>query len=212
MSTQIVPTKSQKKQLAAAVQEYHSQLPGSDAEEYLLSERHLTREALDSFCLGVVQNPLKGDEEFAGRICIPYLTAGGTVSLRFRACGDDGSGPKYLSRAGDPGRPYNVSVLRSDVLRVYITEGELDAITCWMAGLPAVGIRGATSWRNCYSRLFRWREVVVLADGDTAGREFAAELTQKIDGCKIMDMGESMDVNSYFVAKGAEGLREYING
>lgn len=210
MSTSIVPSKSIKRSLREAATLYHNQLPGSVAEDYLLSERKLTSEAVRYFQIGFVGDPAKGDEEFRGRISIPYLTPGGTVSIRFRACGSDQGGSKYLSRSGDGGRPYNVLALRSDVPSVYVTEGEIDAITCWMAGLPAVAIPGAQGWRSAYSRLFRWRQVTVLADGDEPGRRFAQELRNHIETCRIIDMGDGQDVNSVFALKGIDGLREMV--
>lgn len=210
MSTSIVPSKSTKNVLREAATLYHSQLPGSAGEEYLLSERRATREALDYFQLGFVESPMKGDEEYVGRISIPYLTPGGTVSIRYRACGSNQNGPKYLSRAGDSGRPYNVLALRNDLPRVYITEGEIDAVTCWMAGLPAVAIPGTQGWRSAYSRLFRWRQVTVLADGDDPGRKFAQEIRNHLENCTILGMPDGEDVNSVVVLKGVDGLREMV--
>lgn len=209
MSVGIVPTRSMKRALLVAQETYADQLTGSAAEEYLISERGISREVLDSFRVGVVLDPLTGDEEYRGRITIPYQTPGGTVSIRYRSLPGSGE-PKYLSRPGDPGRPFNVQALRTSQRTIYITEGELDAISCQVASLPAVAIPGVQMWQKAYGRLFRWRDVVVLADGDKPGREFAKEVSQHIEGCRIVDMGEEMDVNTILVSKGPEGLREHV--
>lgn len=149
-----------------------------------------------------------GDEDYKERISIPYLTPGGVVSMRYRVIGD--ASPKYLGRHGESPRPYNVGALESNSPTIYLTEGELDAIMATSIGLPAVGIPGTDTWKNMFARLFRFRRVVVLADGDEPGKKFAEKVALHIDGCKIISMPPKDDVNSTLQRLGPEGLRDLI--
>lgn len=100
---------------------------------------------------------------------------------------------------------------------MYITEGELDAISATVAGLPAVGFPGATSWDKLYSRMFRFRRVVILADDDgldadgelKAGGKFANKVASDLNGAKIITMTGG-DVNSVLIERGVEGLRKMV--
>jgi hypothetical protein len=66
-----------------------------------------------------------------------------------------------------------------DTDTVYLCEGETDTLTLWHAGLPALGIPSASTWRAEW-----WREVegfariVVIPDNDTAGAGLVQRLAQ----------------------------------
>jgi hypothetical protein len=78
-----------------------------------------------------------------------------------------------------------------------------------MVGIPAVGMPGAQSWKNWYARAFTdYRKVVVLTDGDTAGREMGKKIMQAIDVAVVVSMPEGMDVNEVFMQEGADGIRK----
>lgn len=154
-----------------------------------------------------MDTPISGDESYVGHISIPYLTAAGVVSMRYRKV--TGEGPKYLSVHGDKGRPYNVgSLLKGDP--IFITEGELDAVVLTQIGVAAVGLPGAATWRNVFSRLFRFRVVYVLQDGDDAGQQFGETVCKDIPGSKGIDMGAGRDVNSIYLDHGVSYLKEWI--
>jgi hypothetical protein len=66
-----------------------------------------------------------------------------------------------------------------DTDTVYLCEGETDTLTLWHAGLPALGIPSASTWRAEW-----WREVegfariVVIPDNDTAGAGLVQRLVR----------------------------------
>jgi DNA-binding transcriptional ArsR family regulator len=66
-----------------------------------------------------------------------------------------------------------------DTDTVYLCEGETDTLTLWHAGLPALGIPSASTWRAEW-----WREVegfariVVIPDNDAAGAGLVQRLAQ----------------------------------
>lgn len=129
--------------------------------------------------------------------------------MRYRRVAQD-DGPKYLSTHGEQARPYNVGSLNSEVGPYFITEGEMDAIIGAQSGLLTVGFPGAQSWRAVFGRLFRFRTVFVLADGDDAGRMFADTVRKSIEGAKVIEMHPGGDVNSMYLEHGEQYLREWV--
>lgn len=194
--------------LEISTAEYAGQLSGSPG-EVALSDRGITKETQAAFRLGYVESPLTGDESYRGYITIPYLTVSGVVSMRYRRVAQD-DGPKYLSTHGEQARPYNVGSLNSEVGPYFITEGEMDAIIGAQSGLLTVGFPGAQSWRAVFGRLFRFRTVFVLADGDDAGRMFADTVRKSIEGAKVIEMHPGGDVNSMYLEHGEQYLREWV--
>jgi hypothetical protein len=108
------------------------------------------------------------------------------VGLRFRLL-SPGQGPRYLSlraRAGRLPSPYLADsrfrpthgALSRDLL--VVTEGELNALSLIHAGIPALGLPGAASWRDEWVMGFGGvSRVVVLLDGDAASRALRARVT-----------------------------------
>jgi hypothetical protein len=76
--------------------------------------------------------------------------------------------------------------------KVYVTKGEVNAMTLWQLGFrPAVaGTAGATTWRKAWSeRLGDARCVVVLFDHDEAGRagevKVVGSLRRYLEGVEV---------------------------
>lgn len=210
--TGIVPGPDFMRSLASSTERYHESLKGSPGEAYLV-ERGITSPAMDYFRLGYVADPMPEHSEYAGMICIPYITRGGVVTLRFRRL-SSGGGPKYMSLHGLPGkaRPFNVRALQRVDQNLYICEGEIDTITAAQCGLNAIGYPGANAWKSEHWRLLRYRHVTILADNDDtgAGIGFANAVSGDIRDSRVVLMPKGHDVNSFFVAEGKDGLREYV--
>jgi len=145
-----------------------------------------------------------------GRLAIPYITADGSVvDVRYRALSD--SGPKYLSRPGAPTRLFSVKSLLRASETIYITEGEIDALTLNQIGLPAVGVPGANGFQQHWSLLFGdFDSVKVICDGDSAGRDFGKRLAQEIEGSTIIHLPDGMDVNEIYASEGEEAVRQAV--
>lgn len=147
---------------------------------------------------------------------IPYLTSSGVVQMRFRRMGDGGA--KYMGDKGVKGRPFNTMALSSNSRVVYLTEGEIDAMTLAQMGLPAVGIPGADLWNPLFARIFKWRKVIILVDGDTdiirdgktAGGLFADAVSRDLSEYLVVSMPDGEDVNSVYCLEGEEGLKKRI--
>lgn len=205
MTLQVLSS-AMKKLLEENTLTYEKQLRDSPGVRHLL-DRGFTQETIRHFRLGYVEDPLLGDERFKNHISIPYQTRSGIIQLRYRRVLGDGS--KYNSHSGDSHRLFNVRTLESKG-PVFITEGEMDAITAYQCGISAVGLPGANSWNSVLARCFRFRNVRILADGDTPGREFAEQVCKDIFGAKVINFPDGHDVGSFFLERGAQALREWV--
>lgn len=206
-------TESQRSFLWEATTRYRNALPGSPAAEYLAS-RGIGTEAAP-FGLGYVEDPLPGHEYYRGCLAIPYLRYSdwrgwSVASLRFRRL--DGGSPKYMTVAGDRPRLYNTVAMNRYSRDIAITEGEIDAITAELAGVPTVGVPGATMWKPYFRELFLgYRNVNILADGDEPGMEFATSVAKTLPNARIIPMPDGEDVNSLVNSQGKEALLERIS-
>jgi hypothetical protein len=210
-------SESQKQLLRTATLSYHRALEGSPAEEYLAT-RGLgypsIRADVDKFMLGFVNDPLPGHEQYRGMLAIPYLRwsnehGWAVVSIRFRRLGGDG--PKYMTQAGDRPRLYNTLALLKQSPIAAITEGEIDAMTAQICGIPTVGVPGATSWKPYFAEPFLgYREVIILADGDDPGHQFANTVASQLPNARVVPCPPGEDVNSFVIAHGKNALLERI--
>ena len=185
---------------------------------YLLS-RGITDQVAAMFSLGCVT-----EDDMAGRLTIPYVTPAGVVQIKYRCTNlahHDGTKhvekgcPKYLYESGTGTYLYNAQVLIHASEQVVVTEGELDAI-CVQAytGLPAVAYPGTDTWdkhrhyRLCFEGV---SEVIVVADGDKAGRDSARKVAESIGmNARVIDMPSGEDSNSYIASQGASAFTERI--
>ena len=205
------PSDFMRKSLAEAMGRYVSQMPGSRAEAYL-AERGLSNETQEFFQIGVVANPLPEHQNYKGRLAIPYITPSGIVAMRFRIVPPDESDRKYLGIAGVSAKKlFNTRDLMNTE-RVFICEGEIDAMTAHQVGLKAVGVAGVSNWNNDWWRIFRNRRVTVLADNDDKGqgKNFAEEICQSLSDCDTIVMPTGHDVNSLVMKHGPDALLQLI--
>jgi DNA primase len=207
---------SARKSLVDRALKYHGQLKspeGAPLLEYLTAERQFSLETINRFLLGAVVSPDVLDEDARGMLAIPYLTKSGPVALRFRRPPHKDTGPKYWQPEGTNLTIFNTLAFFAGEESIAVTEGEMDAITLVQAGIPAVGIPGASAWKPHYKLLFEgYQSVLICADNDDtgAGRKFAAKVAQNVPGPEVLLMPESHDVNSYYCQFGRQALREYM--
>lgn len=203
------PSDSLKASLGKLARQYNAAM--TPAVRTYLSERGLDQDAADGFLLGEVSDPDPLHVPYVGRLSIPYITPTGVVSMRFRCleqhdCKELGC-PKYLQAAGEPTHLYNVQALHDADTIIGVSEGEIDAETATISGLPTVGIPGIENWKPFYYRLFQdFERVIVFGDGDVAGRKFASKLSHTIPGGEARVLPEGMDVNSFVVQQGKDAF------
>jgi DNA primase len=197
---------SQRKSLERATSAYEANV---DQVAGYLTARGISRETARTYRLGYVAEPVRGDDEYAGRLSIPYITTSGVVDIRYRALDTDG--PKYLSRPGAKTRLFGVTALLKPSPVIVLTEGEVDCMTVNQCGVAAVGVPGANAWKDYWRLLFLdYEEVIAVCDGDQAGRDFGKKVAERVDGATVVHMPDGMDVNELFVRDGAAAVLERI--
>lgn len=187
-------------QLADTADRYH--LGITDATADYLATRGITGAIIDQFKLGTC------DDIHQGWLSIPYLRPSGVIGIKYRRI-TSGS-PKYLNSGGT--HLFNTADL--DVAdqsgEIAIAEGEIDAITASaLAGVPCVGIPGATNWtgHQHWHELFRgYQRIWVLADPDGPGLELAAAIMDTLPAARLVRL--PADVNDTYLIHG--GIREFI--
>lgn len=196
---------SLKRSLSKAAETYSSSV--AVAGDYLTA-RGITPEVAHGFRLGVVVDPLPGDEDYAGRLAVPYLTPAGVVDIRYRAL-HEGQSPKYLSRPAAQTRMFNVQALLTDSDVIAVCEGEIDTIIMHaLVGVPAVGIPGANNFKDHYRLLLEdFDRVIVMCDGDQAGREFGKKLASECDNATVVHLPDGSDVNDFYLSDGPDAIR-----
>jgi hypothetical protein len=113
-----------------------------------------------------------------GGIEIPYRdTNGNTVAIRYRLALDGAN--RFRWRQDDTPCLYGLWRLDDWELGsdLYLCEGETDALTLWHAGLPALGIPGATAWKpEWWRNLWEFGRIVIIPDADKAGEQMTERL------------------------------------
>lgn len=106
--------------------------------------------------------------------------------------------------------------------RVYIVEGEMDALSVHEAGIYSVcsvpngaskGNQRLEYLDNCWRYFEDKQEIILCTDNDKAGLELRKELARRLGAyrCKYVDFGNYKDANEVLIAEGAAALREYLN-
>ena len=212
-------SRSLKASLERATAAYQSQLD-EPALAYLERRGLGSSLVTETHRLGVVRSPLPGHERFVGRLVIPYIGPKGNVyGMNLRCiedhdCKEQGEWHhKYDKPAGMETRMFNTAALVSETDYIFVCEGELDAITLTACGWPAVAVAGVTHWRAHHSRMLAgFSRVVLLADGDDAGRKLADAVRRSlpVTGEAIV-LSDGSDVNHTYMTGGKEALRALLS-
>jgi DNA primase len=183
-----------------------------------LTARGLGAEAASRFRLGYVEPDETVPRMFWHRMSIPYVTPGGIVQIRYRCLvdhhakhQDPGRCPKFLGEAGQEVTLYNASAVLDATGPLVICEGEPDV---WavetLAGLPAVGVPGAESWRKhpYWARCFVGQPRLILAaDGDDAGEDLAKTIRASLPEITVVRLPDGDDANSVLARDPADFRR-----
>jgi len=211
----------QRRSLTEAAERYALNVEGALPH---LGRRGLNPQSISSAALGLVSRPAEdepplypGHERYVGRLSIPYLTRAGVIGFKFRCIRHEGpcvGHAKYLCPEGQGTSFYNVEALFTESLDIYVSEGEIDALTLTQCGLSAVGIPGATNWKPWWKDILSdFRFIYVFCDGDSAGSGLGRKLQKEL-GRKVIlvEMDKDQDVNSMYVKYGADHIRAMIPG
>jgi len=198
----------QRKLLEKSTLRYMNHL--DEAAEYLEGRGLL--EVARSSGLGVVRDPVPGHERYEGRLAIPYLTNAGPVNMSFRcleshSCKTVAYHGKYEFMKGYGTTLYGVQAMEDADEWIAITEGELDALTLKVVGVPAIGVSGAEKWEDCWDLVLSdFSRVYAYTDGDSAAEDLWKSVARSHDQAIRVRMPDGEDVNSVYVKHGAEPL------
>jgi DNA-binding transcriptional ArsR family regulator len=136
---------------------------------------------------------------------IPYPDERGhEVAVRFRTSLDGTQ--KFRWRSGDKPRPYGLGLLvearKADY--VVVVEGESDCHTLWYHEIPALGIPGASNWRDGWATYLDGIEkIYAVIEPDQGGDT----LREKLTGCEairerlyLLELGEHKDPSALHLA------------
>jgi len=136
---------------------------------------------------------------------IPYLDAdGGESAVRFRLALDkaqDGADQRFRWRKGS--KPLLYGLPRLSLARrarwVLLVEGESDAHTAWSHGIPALGVPGASMWRDDWAAHFLGvDDIYAVREPDIGGDTFVGRLTKSpiADRVLVIDLAPRKDVSA----------------
>ena len=194
----------------------HDLWDNQDVMEYLHTVRGLTKETLDDFKIGVMDNPSCGFEEYGGMICIPYLGAGGTVlGIRFRCPNNHDckalKHPKYMSMHKSATRMFNVRDIVAAKDTICIAEGEFDAMILSQIGFRAVAMPGVDTFKYRHAKMLGgFKKVYIFADPDEAGRKMTSTIMKYLPNARPVRLLEG-DVTETFLNSGADGITKLMN-
>jgi DNA primase len=142
-----------------------------------LTERGLTNETTETFGIGF----FSGKGSMHDRIVIPIHNPMGEL-VAYAGRSIDGSEPRYKFPAGfhKSLELFNLHRVRGE-LSVVLVEGFFDCMTVTQAGYPCVALMGSTMSKAQENLLAeKFAHVIVMLDGDEAGRGAAVEIADRL--------------------------------
>lgn len=157
-----------------------------------------------------------GGKEKRGAINFNYYREGELINVKYR----DGNKNFKLFKDGEL-IFYGLDNIK-EMDKIYITEGEIDALSLYEAGIYSVcsvpnganiGSQRLEYLDNCWEYFKDKTEIVLCTDNDKAGLSLRNELARRfgLSKCSYIDFGEFKDANEVLVEKGASELREIVN-
>jgi twinkle protein len=152
--------------------------PRSVVRDYLVNERKLTEAALARYQIG----------EKDRTIVLPSLIGGEPIFIKYLDI-DRGAGGKRIVRVEANCEPvlFGWQAIDPNARELVITEGEIDAMTMFDYGFPAVSVpfgggRGAKqAWiENDFERLLRFETIYIALDMDSEGDAAADEIANRL--------------------------------
>lgn len=184
--------------------------------------RGFVHSTVDRFGLGFIPNDPafdrreQGTWDFRESVVIPYEDGLGRLrKLRFKPIREHEDRPKTIEYKG--GQPHLYAIRAADNATVYVAEGEPDTMILWQLGFRAVGMPGASQFKDEWRLLFRQphvERVVLVLDPDKSGlmaakrvRGLIAEVCEDV---RTVRLAKEHDVNDMYLKYGPDNLREAL--
>lgn len=174
--------------------------------EYL-ALRKISKETLDLLRVG---------SDKTGNIVFPYYQDGEKVFVKFRPARKIQTGEKKSWRETDT-KPilWGMDLCTSE-LPLIITEGEIDTLSLYEAGLKnIVSVPSGSeefSWvENCWDWLQKFEKIILFGDSDAPGKEMVKKIVQKLGSyrCMIVEVTRK-DANEMLYYDGKESIIEAV--
>lgn len=145
------------------------------AKEWLTQTRMLTEEALKYYKVTCVD----------GKIAFPFLRDGKTENVKYRGKGDDGKWKEFTQEKGCRPCLFGADNVSPESETLYITEGEIDAISLYQYGIKdVVSIHGGAKndkWiAEEWDWLTRFKAIYLIMDDDEAGHEAESAFSKRL--------------------------------
>ena len=175
----------------------------------------------DLKAIGILDD--RGREHFRDCVVFPVFDAAGNVSELYgrkihRACHAKGVGKlRHLYLPGPHRGIWNAAALRrpedetphragASFFTVLLTESILDAAAIWQAGwkqvIPCYGVMGFNAEHLALLEQSQVDRLVLVMDGDNAGRKAAARVRQKLEACPAIGGGSGIDIRELQLPEG----------
>jgi hypothetical protein len=130
---------------------YHRNLNGNS--KYVQEKWGVTDTTIDDFKIGYCH--ACPTSSYSDSITIPYYWHGNLINLRHRLSNPNGQGKYRPEMAGLPTAIFNADILAEDTDgHIVIVEGEFKTMVLNQYGIPAIGIPGASIFKEKWINLF----------------------------------------------------------
>ena len=163
-----------------------------------LSDRGITDKTITDF---KVAEQSRGDATYA---VFPYLRDGELINAKYRNIAD-----KKDMRQESGAEPclFGWHLIDPRVREVAITEGEIDAMTLYQVGIPALSVNagaGNHQWIDSdWERLERFSVIYLCFDNDDAGQKGVKEVANRLglERCQVVTFGNAKDANEFLLGR-----------
>lgn len=159
---------------------------------YLIRERNLDIKTITNFKLGLSER---------GELAIPVFKKGNLIDFKFRTLPPEEKGFRRIS--GTESWVFNDEGIKvgKEKGEIFITEGEIDAMSIWQAGFKNVIslVSGAGQMGSWIEQLDDIGKVYITLDSDSVGKKAARSLSERIgiERCINVVLTEK-DANDFF--------------
>jgi len=129
-----------------------------------------------------------GSSKDGRAVVFPHWRDGAMVNFKIR---DHADKKRMMTFAGGEPCLWGWQVIDANQRAVVITEGEIDAMTLWQCGIPALSVFSGVSnlgWiESDHDRLEQFSDIVLCMDMDDAGKAAARKIAERLglDRCRI---------------------------
>lgn len=190
--------------------ETHEQLLNDqDAINYITRIRGISLDTVKVFKIGI-----QTDNDGCSWLTIPHYEKGKLLNIKSRTIPPAKREFRRIKNCRSI--LFNSDAISADSDQVYITEGEIDAITLWDQGIKNVvaTTTGAGSFDPLWiDQLQGIKKIIIIYDADEAGQRGAKEVARRLgyDRCFNVVLPNGQDINEFFLAEHTESVHSLFS-